>query len=50
MLECSDLKTLPPCDEYCFFKWLSEATQKYFEDPDVKARFEKWKKERAVSV
>lgn len=50
MMGCSDLETLPPCEEYCFCKWLYEATQKYFEDPEVKARFEKWQKERAVSV
>ena len=30
-----------------FFRWVAEATEAYFENPDVKRRFEEWKKEKA---
>ena len=42
-----NIETLPPYKSYSFAKWLGEATEKYFENPDVKRRFEEWKREKA---
>ena len=42
----SAINTLPTYEAKSFMSWVAEATQAYFENPDVKERFEKWKKER----
>lgn len=43
----NDLSTLPPFEAKMFFRWVAETTEAYFENPDVKRRFEEWKKEKA---
>lgn len=40
------LSTLPTYEANSFARWVAEATEKYFEDPEVRKRFEEWKKER----
>lgn len=42
----NELSTLPPYEAKSFFLWVAKATEAYFENPDVKKRFEEWKKER----
>lgn len=42
----SAIKTLPTYEAQSFISWVAEATERYFENPDVKRRFEEWKKER----
>lgn len=42
----SAIKTLPTYEAQSFISWVAEATERYFENPDVKRRFEDWKKER----
>lgn len=42
----SELSTMPEYELRRFARWVAEATEAYFENPDVKERFEKWKKER----
>lgn len=41
----SELSTLPEFESRNFARWIAKATEKYFEDPEVQKRFEKWKKE-----
>ena len=41
----NELSTLPPYEAKSFMLWLAEATKAYFEDPDVKRKFEEWEKE-----
>ena len=43
----SDLSTLPAYEAKNFMRWVAEATERYFENPEVKRRFEEWKKEQA---
>lgn len=40
------ISTLPPYEKKSFARWVARETLKYFENPDVQARFEKWKKEK----
>ncbi len=40
------IQTIPKCDMDSFARWVAKATIAYFEDPDVRRRFEEWKKER----
>ena len=42
----NELSTLPTYEAKSFMLWVAKATEAYFENPDVKERFEKWKKER----
>lgn len=42
----ADISTLPEWEMKSFARWLYKATEKYFEDPDVKRRFEEWMKEK----
>jgi len=42
----NELSTLPTYEAKSFMLWVAEATERYFENPDVEKRFEKWKKER----
>ena len=42
----NELSTLPPYEAKSFMLWIAKATEAYFENPDVKRRFEEWKKER----
>ena len=44
------LSTLPKYETNSFARWLAEATERYFENPDAKRRFEEWKKERESNV
>ena len=43
------ISTLPTYEINSFARWVAEATEQYFENPDVKRRFEEWKKERALN-
>ena len=42
----SELSTLPTYEMNNFSRWVVKETLAYFENPDVQARFEKWKRER----
>lgn len=42
----AEISTLPTYEMNSFARWVANATLAYFENPDVQARFEKWKKER----
>lgn len=42
----ADITTLPEYEADYFSRWLIKSTLKYFEDPEVKRRFEEWKKSR----
>lgn len=44
------ISTLPKYETNSFARWVAEATERYFENPDVKRRFEEWKKERESNV
>ena len=44
--EVNILSAVSPVDRRLFLRKLAEATEKYFENPDVKERFEKWKAEK----
>ena len=44
----SELSTMPEYELNHFALWVAKATEAYFENPDVKRRFEEWKKERAA--
>lgn len=46
----NELSTLPPYEAKSFMLWLAEATEAYFQNPDVKRRFEEWKKERELNA
>jgi hypothetical protein len=37
---------MPSFEMKQFARWVAQATERYFEDPDVKRRFEKWKAEK----
>lgn len=40
------LDTMPPVEMRIFCRWVAKATEAYFQNPDVKSRFENWQKER----
>lgn len=42
----ADLSTMPTYELNNFARWLAKATEAYFNDPDVKRRFEAWQKEQ----
>lgn len=42
----SELSTLPTYELNRFALWVAKATEAYFQNPEVKRRFEEWKKER----
>lgn len=42
----TEISTLPTYEMNSFARWVANATLAYFENPDVQARFEKWKKEK----
>lgn len=42
----SDISTLPAFEQRNFARWVYQSTLAYFENPDVQARFEKWKEEK----
>lgn len=46
----NELSTLPTYEAKSFMLWVAEATERYFENPDVKRRFEEWKKERELNA
>lgn len=46
----SELSTMPTHELNRFALWVAEATEAYFQNPDVKRRFEEWKKERESNV
>ena len=39
-----EISTLPTYEANSFAKWVAKATEKYFENEDVKRRFEEWLK------
>ena len=42
----AEISTLPTYEINSFSRWVANATLAYFENPNVQARFEKWKTER----
>lgn len=44
------ISTLPKYETNSFARWVADATERYFENPDVKRRFEEWKKERELNA
>lgn len=42
----SELSTMPEYELRRFARWVAEATEAYFQNPDVKRRFEEWQNER----
>lgn len=42
----ASISTLPTYEINSFARWVAEATERYFENPDVKRRFEEWKIEK----
>ncbi|MBQ8637113.1 MAG: hypothetical protein IJ423_05500 [Clostridia bacterium] len=46
----NELSTLPTYEAKSFMLWVAKATEAYFENPDVKRRFEEWKKERELNA
>lgn len=42
----AEISTLPTYEMNSFARWVANATLAYFENPDVQARFEEWKKKR----
>lgn len=42
----ASISTLPKYESEQFMRWLAEAAEKYFENPENQKRFEQWKKER----
>lgn len=44
----NELSTLPPYEARSFMLWVAKATEAYFQDPDVKKRFEEWKEEEKL--
>ena len=50
MKEMELIRTLPTYEENSFALWIAKATEKYFENPEVKKRFEEWQKNRQKSA
>ncbi|MBQ7976590.1 MAG: hypothetical protein IJ300_12975 [Clostridia bacterium] len=46
----ADISTLPTYETRSFARWVARATVAYFENPDVKRRFEEWKKEKLNGI
>lgn len=46
----NELSTMPTYELNRFALWVAEAAERYFENPDVKKRFEEWKKEREAKM
>ena len=44
------MSTLPAYETRRLSKWLIQATEAYFENPDVKKRFDAWRKERELNA
>lgn len=44
------MSTLPTYEAESFSRWLVKATESYFENPDVKKRFNAWRKERELNA
>ena len=44
------ITTLPSYELNSFARWVANATEAYFENPDVQKRFEAWKLERSKGV
>lgn len=42
----SVLASMPAYETTAFLRWVAKAAESYFDDPDVKRRFEEWRKER----
>ena len=38
----ADLSTMPTYEARSFARWVAKATEEYFKNPEVKARFEQW--------
>lgn len=38
------METLPAYETWSYSKWIAEATEAYFKDPNVQRRFEEWRK------
>lgn len=47
-MNTATITTLPTFEKNSFARWVADATERYFENPDVQKRFEKWKSEKAV--
>ena len=43
----ANISTLPTYEMNSFAGWVAKMAEKYFENPDVKMRYEAWEKERA---
>ena len=46
----SELSTMPTYELNHFTLWIAKATEAYFQDPDVKRRYEEWQKEREAKL
>ncbi len=46
----SELSTMPTYELNHFALWIAKATEAYFQDPDVKRRYEEWQKEREAKL
>lgn len=46
----AQITTVPACDLKNFARWVATATEQYFENPDNRIRFEKWRKERIANA
>lgn len=44
--KAAEITTLPEYETQSFARWVYQAAEKYFENPEVKARYEKWRKEQ----
>lgn len=42
----AEISTLPEFEKQSFARWVYEAAERYFEDPEVMARFKKWEEEQ----
>ena len=40
------LESLPEYEKKQFIRWIAEAAQEHFKDPENQRRFEEWKKSR----
>ena len=45
-MNTATITTLPTFEKNSFARWVADATEKYFENPEVQERFEKWKSEK----
>ena len=42
----AEISTLPEFETQNFARWIYEAAEKYFENPEVMARYKKWRTEQ----